>query len=363
MDRHFPRLIVHEKRFRQNVEAAIARCRELDIDVCGVVKGCHALPPLARMIRDCGAVSLGTSRLEQIKRCRDAGIEGPYWLIRIPAMTELPDVVTLCDASLQSSLSTIRALEEECARRNKTHGVIVMADLGDLREGFWDKDEMVNACVSVERDMPHLHLLGIGVNLSCYGSVRPTAEKMHDLIALARRIEAVIGRPLEVVSGGATSSYTLVHDRTMPKGINNLRIGELFMVGLSTVWGITDVDYLRTDAFTLQAEVIEVDNKPSHPQGELCIDAFGRKRTYEDRGIRRRALLAFGLLDTGEVETLIPREEGITVVAASSDHCILDITDCPRDLKVGDIVEFSLRYSHLLYLTGREDVTIIYDSE
>ena len=363
MDRHFPRLIVHEKRFRQNVEAAIARCRELGIDVCGVVKGCHALPPLARMMRSCGVSSLGTSRLEQVKRCRDAGIEGPYWLIRIPAMTELPDVVSLCEVSLQSDLSTIKALEQECTRRNKHHSVIIMADLGDLREGFWDKDEMVQTCLSVEQDMPHLHLLGIGVNLSCYGSVRPTVEKMDDLVALAQRIEAVIGRPLEVVSGGATSSYPLVHERTMPKGINHLRIGELFLVGLSTSWGITDVDYLCTDAFTLQAEVIEVRNKPSYPQGELCIDAFGRKPTYEDRGIRRRALLPFGHLDTGEVETLIPREEGITVVAASSDHCILDITDCPRDLKTGDIVEFSLCYRHLLYLTGREDVAIVYDKE
>ena len=148
----------------------------------------------------------------------------------------------------------------------------------------------------------------------------------------------------------------------MPKGINHLRIGELFLVGLSTSWGITDVDYLCTDAFTLQAEVIEVRNKPSYPQGELCIDAFGRKPTYEDRGIRRRALLSFGRLDTGEVETLIPREEGITVVEASSDHCILDVTDCKRDLKVGDIVEFSLLYGHLLFLTSREDVNIIYDT-
>lgn len=363
MDRQFPRLVVHEKRFQQNVEAAMARCRAMGIEVCGVVKGCHALPPVARIMRSCGASSLGTSRLEQVKRCRDAGIEGPYWLIRIPAITELPDVVSLCDVSLQSEVSTLKALEQECIRQNKPHSVVVMADLGDLREGFWDKDEMVDVCVAVEREMPHLHLLGIGVNLSCYGSVRPTVEKMNDLVALARRIEAIIGRPLEVISGGATSSYTLVHNGTMPAGINNLRMGELFLVNLPTSWGVTDLDYLRTDAFTLQAEVIEVRDKPSHPQGELCIDAFGRKPTYEDRGIRRRALLAFGRLDAGEVETLIPREEGITVVGASSDHCILDITDCPRDLKVGDIVEFSLLYSHLLYLTGREDVNVIYDKE
>ena len=363
MDRQFPRLIVHEKRFEHNVKTAMARCRAMGIDVCGVVKGCNALPPVARIMRSNGISSLGTSRLEQVKRCRNAGIEGPYWLIRIPAMSELPDVVALCEVSLQSDLSTIKVLEQECARQDRKHSVVIMADLGDLREGFWNKDEMVAVCEAVERDMPHLHLLGIGVNLSCYGSVRPTVEKMNDLVALARQIEAAIGRPLEVVSGGATSSYTLVHNHTMPEGINNLRMGELFLVNLPKSWGVTDMEYLHRDAFTLQAEVIEVRDKPSHPQGELCIDAFGRKPTYEDRGIRRRALLAMGRADAGDVDTLIPRDEGITVVGGSSDHCILDVTDCPRDLKAGDIVEFSLLYSHLLYLTGREDVNIVYDKE
>lgn len=363
MKRQFPRLIVHESRLQHNVEAALSHCAEAGINVCGVVKGCHALPPVARIMRQYGASSIGTSRLKQIVRCREAGIEGPFWLIRIPAMTELPDVAALCDVSLHSDLATIQALELECARQGKHHSVVVMLDLGDLREGFWDRDECVAACLAVERDMPHLHLLGIGVNLSCYGSVTPTPEKMNDLVSLARRIESAIGRSLEVVSGGATSSYTLVHRHTMPQGINHLRMGELFLVSLPKSWGVTDLDYLRTDAFTLQAEVIEVREKPSHPQGELCIDAFGHKRTYEDIGIRRRALLALGRADAGELESLIPREDGITVVGGSSDHCILDVTDCPRDLKSGDIVEFDLLYGHLLYLTSREDVAIIYEKE
>ena len=362
MDRHFPRLIVHEKRFQQNMDAAMSRCRELGIDVCGVIKGCHALPSIARIMREGGTSSLGTSRLEQVKRCHEAGIGGPYWLIRIPAMSELPDVVEMCDVSLQSDLATLEAMERECAKQNKNHSVVIMADLGDLREGFWDKDELVSVAVAVEKEMPHLHLLGVGVNLSCYGSVRPTVEKMNELVSIARRIEAIIERPLEVVSGGATSSYTLVHNRTMPAGINHLRMGELFLVNLPTSWGVTDMDYMRTDAFTLQAEVIEVREKPSHPQGELCIDAFGRKPTYVDIGVRKRALLAMGRADVGDMDNLIPRDEGITVVGGSSDHCILDVTDCKRDFKVGDIVEFSLLYGHLLYLTSREDVNIVYDT-
>ena len=365
MNRQFPCLNVHLDRLRHNAQQVIDRCRAQDIQVCGVIKGCEGMPPVARVMRGCGVAQIGTSRLEQVARCRADGVEGPFLLIRIPGLTELADTVALCDMSLQSERATLDALEKECQRQDRTHSVIVMADLGDLREGFWDKDEMVETCLHVERELPHVHLEGVGVNLGCYGAIQPTPEKMTQLLALADRVEQAIGRRLEVVSGGATSSYTLVHWNTMPQGINHLRIGENILLGydLQKLWGIQDMDYLRTDTFTLTAEVIEVRDKPSYPQGQFCIDAFGHKPVYEDHGTRRRALLALGRADVGELETLMPLLPGITVVGGSSDHCILDVTDCPRKLAVGDTLSFAIQYIHLLYLTGREDVRFVFTGE
>ena len=358
--RQYPQLEFDLEKLRSNARAVISRCHRQHIRVGGVVKGADGLPEVARTLRQCGAEELGTSRLEQVAKCRAAGVDGPWLLIRIPALTELPDVVSLCETSLQSEWTTLAALEQECARQGKTHRVIVMADLGDLREGFWDKDEMVDVCVHVERELPHVELAGVGVNLTCYGSTKPTPEKMQALLAIAARIEKRIGRKLEIISGGATSSYTLVHWGTMPAGINHLRIGENILLGkdLQVSWGIQDMDYLRMDGFTLRAEVAEVREKPTYPIGEFAIDAFGRKPVYVDRGIRRRAILALGRADVGDLESLIPREAGQTVIGGSSDHCIIDVEDCPRRLEVGDIVEFSLCYSHLLYATSRSDITI-----
>ncbi len=360
MVRKYPQLEVDLSILRSNARQVITHCQQQGIRVCGVVKGVDGLPEVARAMRLCGAEELGTSRLEQVERCRAAGVGGPWLLIRIPGLSELPDVVRLCETSLQSERVTLDALEEECVLQGKTHRVIVMADLGDLREGFWDKDEMVDVCVHVERELPHVELAGIGVNLTCYGSTKPTPEKMQALLDIAARIEKSIGRKLEIISGGATSSYTLVHWGTMPAGINHLRIGENILLGkdLQVNWGIQDMDYLRMDGFTLRAEVVEVREKPTYPIGEFAIDAFGRKPVYVDRGIRRRAILALGRADVGELESLIPREAGLTVIGGSSDHCIVDVEDCPRRLEVGDIVEFSLCYSHLLYATSRSDVTI-----
>ena len=360
MVRKYPQLEVDLSILRSNARQVITHCQQQSIRVCGVVKGVDGLPEVARAMRLCGAEELGTSRLEQVERCRAAGVGGPWLLIRIPGLSELPDVVRLCETSLQSERVTLDALEEECVLQGKTHRVIVMADLGDLREGFWDKDEMVDVCVHVERELPHVELAGVGVNLTCYGSTKPTPEKMQALLDIAARIEKRIGRKLEIISGGATSSYTLVHWGTMPAGINHLRIGENILLGkdLQVNWGIQDMDYLRMDGFTLRAEVVEVREKPTYPIGEFAIDAFGRKPVYVDRGIRRRAILALGRADVGELESLIPREAGLTVIGGSSDHCIVDVEDCPRRLEVGDIVEFSLCYSHLLYATSRSDITM-----
>ena len=363
--RQYPQLEFDLALLRSNADAVISRCRGMGIRVCGVVKGVDGLPEAARVLRAAGAEELGTSRLEQVAKCRAAGVPGPWLLIRIPGLTELPDVVALCETSLQSEWPTLLALEEECLRQNKTHRVIVMTDLGDLREGFWDKKELVDVCERVERDLPHVQLAGIGVNLTCYGSTKPTPEKMNELVGLARQVEQRIGRKLEIVSGGATSSFTLVHWGTMPAGVNHLRIGETILLGkdLQVDWGIRDMDYLRMDALTLRAEVVEVKDKPTYPIGEFAIDAFGRKPVYEDRGIRRRAILALGRADVGELESLIPREPGLTVIGGSSDHCIVDVEDCPRRLQVGDIVEFSLCYSHMLYATARSDMRIIFKNQ
>ena len=366
MDRKFPRLVIRRDKLRNNFTQVITRCRTQGISVAGVVKGVNGLPEIARLYKECGARQLATSRLEQIELWRSAGISGPLLLIRVPAMSELEDLPRLADYSLQSDVSTLDALEAVCARQGLTHKVILMVDLGDLREGFWDKDEMVQACCHVERELPHLELAGVGVNLGCYGSIVPTPENLGRLVDIARTVERRIGRKLEIVSGGATSSFPLVHRGAMPEGINHLRIGETALLAkdLQEDWGISDMDYLQRGTMYLEGELIELRKKPTYPVGETMIDAFGRRPTYEDRGVRLRGLVAFGRADVGDLESLLCREEGMTIIGGSSDHCIVDAEDCPRALQVGDTVAFDLCYSHMLYATGRSDMAIsIVDTE
>ena len=285
MNRQFPRLEISRSRLRHNMEEVISRCTAQGIQVCGVIKGCSGLPEVGQLFRDCGATQLASSRLEQIIRCRQAGVPGPYMLLRIPMLCELDDVARWCDYSLESERATLDALEEACARQGAVHKAVIMADLGDLREGFWDQDEMLDVCVHVERDLPHVELAGVGVNLGCYGSIQPTPENLGQLVHIARRVEDAIGRKLEIVSGGATSSFTLVHWGTMPEGINHLRIGEGILVSkdLQVDWGIHDMDYLRMDCMTLQAD--RGGEGQAHPSGgAIVVDCFCNRPTYDEPG-------------------------------------------------------------------------------
>lgn len=356
----YPHVEIDLGKLKENLAALQERCQASSIEISGVVKGFHALPPAAKVYEEVGVSSIASSRLDQLRELKEAGIQTPLMLIRIPMPSEVEEAVAWSDISLNSELSVLRLLNEAAGNQSKTHKVILMVDLGDLREGFWDWDELVAAALEVERDLPGLHLLGVGTNLGCYGSIQATPEKMHDLAAAAQRVEEAIGRELEVISGGASSSLHMVLDGTMPPRINHLRVGEGVLLG--GIWGC-DMDFMHKDIMVLRAQVIESKVKPSRPVGELSVDAFGRTRTYVDRGRRLRCLLAMGRVDYGESDDLIPREPGIKVLGASSDHTILDVEDAARRLQVGDILEFDLCYATMVYLTGSRSVHVYYKQD
>ena len=358
-----PALIVDHENLRHNMSTVVGWCRDAGIDVAGVIKVTTGMASVARDYESCGAKWIASSRLEQLVRAKEAGVKIPLLMIRIPMLSEVEEMVQVCDYSLQSSIETLKAVNEAARKYGKTHNVILMADLGDLREGFFEKEELVEVAGYVEDNLDCVHLAGIGTNLGCVGSVKPTEEKMLMLADRAKAVEDRIGRQLEVVSGGATSSLMPLFDKVMPSKINMLRIGAVVYCGpledLRTCYGREEADALSDEAFTLEAEVIETNVKPTHPIGELGVDAFGKKAVYVDRGCRRRAILAVGRADYGDIDDIVPQLEGAEVTMASGDHTILDIEDCREPLHVGDVVKFKLKYSAILRLTTSENITIV----
>lgn len=342
----------------ENLAALVERCHDSLIEVAGVVKAVSALPEIVRVYEESGVKFIATSRVSQLRIMREAGLtKKPLMLIRIPMLSELPDVVELSDISLQSDITVLRALNEEAKRQNKIHEVILMMDLGDLREGFWNEEDALDAALEVENKLKNLRLAGVGVNLSCYGSVVPTKRNMQALVSLAADIEREIGRPLDYVSGGASTSAYMALNGTMPYRINLLRFGEIGLLGESDNFF---PDFLHKDVLTIKAEVIECRDKPSFPVGELGVNAFGEVGHYEDRGIRRRAIVAMGRVDYGNCFDLVPRMEGVEVIGASSDHTILDVENVKDKIHVGDVLEFGIKaYGPMAYLTHSDGVRVV----
>ncbi|MCK7484683.1 MAG: alanine racemase [Bacillus subtilis] len=134
-------------------------------------------------------------------------------LLRIGAISEASRIVRYADISLQSEVATITAIDKAARMQNKIHAIVLMFDLGDLREGiFFDSDYL--PVVRQILQLKHVRLLGIGTNLTCYGGVVPSVENMRRLVQIAESIENAFHIRLEIISGGNSSIFPLLIARS-----------------------------------------------------------------------------------------------------------------------------------------------------
>lgn len=338
-----PALTIDTEKIEHNTRVVAAMLRKFGMRLVGVSKATLSHPAVVKAMTQGGAAAIADSRVENLMRAREDGYLGETILLRAPAPSRIDEAVEFSDMSLNSEVSIVKMLGKAARKAKKTHKVVLMMDLGDLREGVQE-----HRAVDVAKDMSlteGVELAGIGVNLACYGGIIPTADKMLQLLAIRDAIEASLGRKLEVVSGGNSANMGLVMDKSMPPGITELRIGESVLLGTEAVRRLP-VPGCHRDAFTVSAEVIEVQSKPSKPQGEVGQNAFGALVTFADRGIRKRAICAIGRQDI-DPDGLKPVQPGVEILGASSDHLLLDIQDAPS-VKVGSVVTFVTAYSALL---------------
>ncbi|MCL2565329.1 MAG: alanine/ornithine racemase family PLP-dependent enzyme [Defluviitaleaceae bacterium] len=337
----YPRLIINRKKFENNLSIVSKTLAGSGISFTFVTKCFLAHPSLCEIALPY-IDHFGDSRLmnlDKLPNCK------PRVLLRLPMISEASDVVRCADISLNSELETVKALNTAAKEQGRVHSVILMADFGDLREGYYSSTEMLEDTAIIEK-MEHIKIIGIGVNLSCYGGVIPKLEHMERLNDLAEEFESLIGRELDIISGGNSSSLKFVFEGTMPYGINNLRIGDSILSGTDPTVGVP-LPGMHSDVFTFAAEVIEVKEKPSIPEGERGLDAFGEQNHILDLGVRKRAILAAGRQDI-DPKGITPINPAYTVLGASSDHLLVDVHNGRESLSVGDRIKFNCSYSAIL---------------
>lgn len=336
-----PRLEIDLDKIHHNASALVTRLADRGISVTGVTKASLGSPEIASALLRAGVKTLGDSRIENLEGMRRAGVSAPMALLRTPMLSQVVKVVAHADVSFNTELDVIHQLSLAAQQAGRNHGIVLMVELGDLREGILPKD-LLRTARGVLR-FPNVTLRGVGVNLACRSGVSPDAGNMAELTSLAEAIEAALDVELDIVSGGNSANLNWAWNSQDFGRVNDLRLGESILLGREALHR-EPIDGLYTDAIKLVAEVIESKTKPSLPRGKIAQTAFGKEITAIDRGDICQTILAIGRQDTDPLGLLPP--PGITVLEASSDHLITDSGSCR--LAIGTEIPFQLNYSALL---------------
>lgn len=340
-----PRIVWDQGKLLHNAAYLDELCSksEYPIDWVPVTKVVSGDTEIIRTLINTGCRTLADSRIENLKSIKEISGSCQTMLLRLPGIHEAEDVVKYADISLVSEIETIKKLQDKAHLLGVNHKIIVMIELGDLREGILAENLIKVGQFILKQS--NIEWLGIGTNLTCYGGVIPSEEIMLELAAIKQQVERELNHSLKIISGGNSSILPLLMEQKIPKGINQIRLGESLFFGRESAYG-KNIPGMFNDVFTLQAEVIEVKEKNSIPRGALGMNAFGVKPVFIDRGIHKRAIVALGEQDV-PVADLIPLNRSIEIIGSSSDHLILDVTE--TNTRVGDVLSFKVNYKSLLY--------------
>ncbi len=294
-------------------------------------------------IIDLGIGEIHDSRISNLQKVKELKPEIQTVYIKPPAKRSIERVVRYADVSFNTEYYTIQMLSEEAQRQKKVHKIIIMIELGDLREGVMG-EEFVDFYRKVF-ELPGISVAGIGSNLNCLHGVMPSPDKFIQLSLYKELIKAYFKVEIPWITGGTSVVLTMLHKNMLPPSINHFRIGETLFFGANIEENST-FEGMHDDVFTLSAEIIELHEKPMVPVGQIAENPSGEMLEIDESLYGKtslRAIIDVGLLDISP-DFLIPLDSGIEVIGASSDMLVLDFGDTEKDYKVGDLVNFKLKY-------------------
>lgn len=299
-----------------------------------------------------GARSVADSRLDNLRAIARASPELEKWYLRLPHLSVVDQVVELSDVSLNTEIEVIEALSKEAVRQDKTHNIIIMIELGDLREGI-----VPGSLIPFYRrvfELPNIRVLGIGGQVGCLAGAIPNVDQVAQLLLYRELLELKFAAKLPIVSAGSSIFLSLILQGKMPRGVNHYRIGEALFLGTDLVTGGKLLG-LRDDVISLEAEIAEIKEKNLVPLGETTTStpfeavSQGPQESYQPGRRGYRALVTVGQLDT-DVAGLTPLNSNYQVAGASSDITAVNLGAGPDGLGVGDTIKFKTNYAAFVRL-------------
>ncbi len=333
--------------------------------IFGVTKVLSGNPVLASIFIENGCDGIADSRWQNLKNIKESGEfkeiiskKGfiPFLNLRLPALSEIEQIVKYSDISLVSEINIIAALDEESKIQKKKTQIILMIDIGDLREGIIPSDAReldlqkwqieTESFIKEILSFKNIEFVGIGTNLACFGGIVPSKENMGLLVKLYNWIQDEYNIKLKYLSGSNSSGIPFLLDGKMPADVNLFRIGESMILGVN-VLNRQPINGLRQDTVYISTEVIEKKFKPSKPIGQGAQNAFGEVLEFEDRGTILRLICSVGRQDI-LVDGLTPIDNDISILGASSDHLELELKNNKNKYNIGSFIDFKLNYGALL---------------
>ncbi len=296
-----------------------------------------------------GVKEMHDTRISNIRTIKslDPDIQTVY--IKPPARRIIPSLIKYADVSFNTDYSTIKMLSKEAGRQGKQHKVIIMVEMGDLREGVMG-DQLMDFYEKVFR-LPNIEIIGLGTNLNCLNGIMPNQDKLIQLCLYKQLIELKFNKEIPWITGGTSVTLSLLLKKQIPTGVNHFRVGEALFFGNDLFTGMP-FHGMETDVFKLSTEIIELYEKPMVPSGEQIENVAGHVPEYNPADFGKssfRAILDVGLLDINPT-FLIPDDDSVLIIEASSDMLVVDLGQNPKNYKTGDVITFHLRYMGALGL-------------
>lgn len=306
-----------------------------------------------KLLLDLGIKEIHDSRISNLKVIKRINPNVQTVYIKPPPKRTIRSLVKYADVSLNTEYEAIKLISEEAQRQNVKHRVIIMVEMGDLREGVMG-DELVDFYSSVFQ-LTNIEVIGLGTNLNCLNGIMPTHDKMVQLSLYKQLIEAKFNKKIPWISGGSSVTIPMIFKKLIPAGVNHFRIGETLFFGNDLITS-KPIKGMKTDIFKLYTEIIELTEKPMVPMGEIGTNVAGESPEIDESNYGKtsfRAILDIGLLDI-DTKNIKPVKKNFKFSGASSDMIVMDIGRNSGKLKVGDLIEFKLDYMGALRILNSD---------
>ncbi len=343
------RLVIDLDRMLHNIQTVDTWMKMHDASWTFVTKALCGHAETLRALQALGVRSMADSRIENLQVIDRMAEDFETWYLRLPNLSELETILALTDVSLNSELRIIREINRVSGELGKTHRVIIMIELGDLREGILPGN-LIEFYDQIFR-LEHIEVVGIGANIGCLAGVVPSVDQLMQLVLYKELLELKFKRELPMISAGSSSVLPMLLEGRVPKSINHFRIGEAVLLGTDLINGGL-LKGLRDDVFTLEAEIVEIKEKSLIPLGETTsmtpFEVLDESDyTPGQRGYR--AIITVGQLDTN-IAGLTPVDTRFQIAGASSDVAVVNLGDNDRQLRIGDSIRFRPDYGALVRL-------------